>query len=50
MSSNELSVLQLERREWLDMQVSSFTVGDEDEDAYDPFILEFTFGLVGSIR
>ena len=30
-SANELSDLQLERRDWLDMQMPSFLRGDEDE-------------------
>ena len=36
---NELSDLQLERREWLDMQMPSFIRGDEDQNAEDLFYL-----------
>ena len=38
-TANELSDLQLERREWLDMQMPSFIRGDEDENAEDLFYL-----------
>lgn len=38
-TANELSDLQLERREWLDMQMRSFIRGDEDENADDLFYL-----------
>ena len=37
--TNELSDLQLERRDWLDMQMPSFIRGDEDEDAVELFYL-----------
>ena len=36
---NELSDLQLERSEWLNMQMPSFIRGDEDENAEDLFYL-----------
>ena len=38
-TANELSDLQFERREWLDMQMPSFIRGDEDENAEDLFYL-----------
>ena len=38
-SANELSDLQLERREWLDMQMPSFIRGDEDENVVELFYL-----------
>ena len=38
-TANELSDLQLERRECLDMQMPSFIRGDEDENAEDLFHL-----------
>ena len=38
-TANELSDLQLERREWLNMQMSSFIRSDEDENAEDLFYL-----------
>ena len=38
-TANELSDLQLERRDWLDMQMPSFVRGDEDENAEDLFFL-----------
>ena len=38
-TANELSDLQLERREWLNMQMPSFIRGDEDEDAVELFYL-----------
>jgi len=36
---NELSDMQLERREWLNMQMPSFIRGDQDEDAVELFYL-----------
>ena len=39
LTANELSDLQFERREWLDMQMPSFIRGDEDENAEDLFYL-----------
>ena len=38
-TANELSDLQLERSEWLNMQMPSFIRGDEDENAEDLFYL-----------
>ena len=38
-TANELSDLQLERRDWLNMQMPSFIRGDEDEDAFELFHL-----------
>ena len=38
-TANELSDLQLERREWLNMHMSSFIRSDEDENAEDLFYL-----------
>ena len=38
-TANELSDLQLERREWLNMQMPSFTRGDEDENVVEFFYL-----------
>lgn len=38
-TANELANLQLERREWLNMQMPSFVRGDEDENAEDLFFL-----------
>ena len=38
-TANELLDLQLERREWIDMQMPSFIRGDEDENAEDLFYL-----------
>lgn len=38
-TANELSNLQLERRDWLNMQMPSFIRGDEDEDAFELFYL-----------
>jgi hypothetical protein len=38
-TANELSHLQFERREWLNMQMPSFIRGDEDENAEDLFYL-----------
>ena len=38
-TANELSDLQIERREWLDMQMTPFIRGDEDEDAVELFYL-----------
>ena len=38
-TANELSNLQLERREWLNMQMPSFIRGDEDDNAEDIFYL-----------
>ncbi len=38
-TANELSDLQLERRDWLDMQMPSFIRGDEDQTAVDLFYL-----------
>jgi len=38
-TANELLDLQLERREWLNMQMPSFIRGDEDENAEDLFYL-----------
>jgi len=38
-TANELSNLQFDRREWLDMQMPSFIRGDEDENAEDLFYL-----------
>ena len=37
-TANELSVLQLEQREWLNNQMPSF-IGDEEEDAVELFYL-----------
>ena len=36
---NELSDLQLERRDWLNMQMPSFIRGDQNEDAVELFYL-----------
>ena len=38
-TANELSDLQLERRDWLDMQMPSFIRGDEDENVVELFYL-----------
>lgn len=38
-TANELSNMQLERCEWLNMQMPSFIRGDEDENAEDFFFL-----------
>lgn len=38
-TASELTNLQLERREWLNMQMPSFVRGDEDENAEDLFFL-----------
>ena len=38
-TANELSDLQLERREWLNMQMPSFIRVDQDEDAVELFCL-----------
>ncbi len=38
-TANEFSDLQLERREWIDMQMPSFIRGDEDQTAVDLFYL-----------
>ena len=38
-TANEFSDLQLERREWIDMQMPSFIRGDEDQNAVDLFYL-----------
>ena len=38
-TANELSDLQLERRDWLDMQMPSFIRGDQSEDAVEFFYL-----------
>ena len=38
-TANELLDLQLERREWLNMQIPSFIRGDENENAEDLFYL-----------
>ena len=38
-TANELSNMQLERREWLNMQMPSFIRGDEDENSEDLFFL-----------
>ena len=38
-TANELLDLQLERREWIDMQMPSFIRGDEDQNAVDLFYL-----------
>ena len=37
--TNELSDLQLERRDWLDMKMPSFIRGDEDENVVELFYL-----------
>ena len=37
--TNELSDLQLERRDWLDMQMPSFIRGNQSEDAVELFYL-----------
>ena len=37
--TNELSDLQLERRDWLDMKMPSFIPGDEDENVVALFYL-----------
>ena len=38
-TANELSDLQLERRDWLNMQMPSFIRGDQNEDAVELFYL-----------
>jgi len=38
-TANELSDMQLERRDWLDRQMPSFIRGDQDEDAVELFYL-----------
>ena len=38
-TANELSDLQLERRDWLNIQMPSFIRGDEEENAEDLFFL-----------
>ena len=38
-TANELSDLQLERRDWLNMQMPSFLRGDQNEDAVELFYL-----------
>ena len=48
-TANELSDLQLERRDWLNMQMPSFIRGVEDEDAEDLFYLEPSSGSASLI-
>ena len=39
LTANELSDLQLEQREWLDIQMLAFIRGDEDENVVELFYL-----------